>query len=279
MYIDYHLHTYYSDDSEYPMEHLVQDAISKGIAEICFTDHVDYGIKRDWGVQSDIYLPEEKAKLPVMNVKYPAYHAEIMQLQEKYSGKIKIREGMEFGIQRHTIPQYQKLFSSYPFDFIILSCHQVEDKEFWTQDFQSGRTQKEYNEKYYSEILEVITNYKNYSVLGHLDLIKRYDKAGIYPFKNVSDLISEILKRAIYDGKGIELNTSSVRYGLSEWLPSRDILLLYKELGGEIITFGSDAHEEKHLGAFIPQAMNELKAYGFQYFCTYDKMKPIFHEL
>lgn len=115
--------------------------------------------------------------------------------------------------------------------------------------------------------------------MGHLDLIKRYDKAGIYPFKNVSDLISEILKRAIYDGKGIELNTSSVRYGLSEWLPSRDILLLYKELGGEIITFGSDAHEEKHLGAFIPQAMNELKAYGFQYFCTYDKMKPIFHRL
>lgn len=279
MFIDYHLHTYYSDDSEYPMEYLVQDAISKGISEICFTDHVDYGIKRDWDDQSDIYLPEEKTKLPVMNVKYPAYHAEIMQLREKYSSKIKIREGMEFGIQRHTIPQYEKLYSSYPFDFIILSCHQVEDKEFWTQDFQSGRAQKEYNEKYYSEILEVIANYNDYSVLGHLDLIKRYDKAGIYPFENISDFISEILKEVIYDGKGIEVNTSSVRYGLSEWLPSRDILLLYKELGGEIITFGSDAHEECQLGAFIPQAMKDLKEYGFRYFCTYDKMKPIFHKL
>lgn len=279
MYTDYHLHTYYSDDSEYPMEQLVQDAISKGITEICFTDHVDYGIKSDWIDRSDMYLPEEKAKLPVMNVKYPAYHAEIMQLQERYKDKIRIKEGMEFGIQRHTIAQYQKLFSAYPFDFIILSCHQVEDQEFWTQDFQSGRSQREYNEKYYSEILEVIANYKDYSVLGHLDLIKRYDKSGIYPFKNVSDLISEILKRAIYDGKGIELNTSSVRYGLAEWLPSRDILLLYKELGGEIITVGSDAHNETQLGAYIPQAMKDLKEYGFRYVCTYDKMKPIFHKL
>ena len=48
MFADYHIHTYYSDDSEYPMEEVVKDAISMGLQEICFTDHVDYGIKRDW---------------------------------------------------------------------------------------------------------------------------------------------------------------------------------------------------------------------------------------
>ena len=74
-------------------------------------------------------------------------------------------------------------YHRYPFDFIILSIHQVNDQEFWTQDFQRGKTQKEYNEKYYEEILSVIQKHKNYSVLGHLDLIARYDKNGIYPFQ------------------------------------------------------------------------------------------------
>ena len=279
MCVDYHLHTYYSDDSEYPMEQLVKDAISKGLAEICFTDHVDYGVKADWMDMSDTYQPEEKAKLPVMNVKYPAYHAEISRLKQIYAGEITIREGMEFGMQVHTIPQYQKLFSLYPFDFIIMSCHQVEDKEFWTQDFQKGKTQEEYNRKYYEEILGVIKEYKCYSVLGHLDMITRYDPAGIYPFDRVEDIITEILKLAISDGKGIEINTSSHRYGLPDLTPSRNILKLYRELGGTILTIGSDTHEPEHLGAYVKETLEDIKGMGFTSICTFQNMNPIFHKL
>ncbi|MGN0295234.1 MAG: histidinol-phosphatase HisJ family protein [Lachnospiraceae bacterium] len=279
MYADYHLHTYYSDDSDYPMEQLVQDAIDKGLSEICFTDHVDYGIKEDWKDLSDTYHPEEKAGLPVMNVKYPAYHAEINRLRKKYAGKIIIREGMEFGMQVHTIPQYRKLFSSWPFDFIIMSCHQVENKEFWTQDFQKGKTQEEYNLKYYKEILHVIRKYKDYSVLGHLDMITRYDPAGIYPFEKIRDMVAAILQQAINDGKGIEVNTSSFRYGLSDLTPSKDILRLYKELGGTIITIGSDTHKPEHLAAHMKEVSEKLKQIGFTSFCTFQNMQPIFHQL
>lgn len=162
MICDYHVHSYYSDDSEYPMEDIIKDAILQNIEEICFTDHVDYGIKIDPMGKS-----EEELKDKILNVDYPSYFAEILKLKKIYNEKITIRQGMEFGIQKHTIQQFQELFSEYPFDFIIMSCHQVEDKEFWTQDFQQGRTQKEYNEKYYQEILDVIKEYKNYSVLGH----------------------------------------------------------------------------------------------------------------
>ena len=250
---DYHLHTYYSDDSDYPMEQLVQDAIAMGLSEICITDHVDYGIKKDWEDQSISYHPEDKAKLPVMNVKYPAYHAEIGRMQTKYAGQIVIREGMEFGMQVHTIPQYRKLFASYPFDCIILSCHQVDDQEFWRQDFQKGRTQEEYNRRYYQEILHVVRQYKDYSVLGHLDMITRYDPAGLYPFEKVRDIVAEILRQAIRDGKGIEVNTSSHRYGLSDLTPSRDILKLYRELGGTILTIGSDAHKPEYLAAYVEE--------------------------
>ncbi len=45
---DYHVHTAFSDDSDYPMEQVVRDAIALGLEELCFTDHVDYGIKTDW---------------------------------------------------------------------------------------------------------------------------------------------------------------------------------------------------------------------------------------
>lgn len=290
MFADYHIHTYYSDDSTYPMEQVVKDAINKGITDLCFTDHVDYGIKEDTDKLTPAQRQELKVKLqnhnvPQYNVDYPAYLTEYQDLKEKYADKINLKLGMEFGLQIHTIPQYRKLFNSYPFDFIIMSCHQVENKEFWTQEFQQGRSQDEYNQRYYDEILEQVKNYHDYSVLGHLDLIARYDKAGIYPFAKIRDKIAEILKIVIADGKGIELNTSSVRYkihnaqGEQELTPSREILTLYKELGGRIITTGSDSHKPEHLGAYITEQRQELLKLGFKEICTFEKMQPIFHKL
>ena len=276
MFADYHVHTEYSDDSVYPMEHVVKDAIRMGVDEICFTAHVDYGIKADWDSGEEmVYRGNE----PFANVDYPRYMDEIRRMKEAYGDKITIRTGLEFGMQVHTIPQYEALFERYPFDFIILSIHQVEDKEFWTQEFQEGRTQKEYNERYYEELLNVVRTYMDYSVLGHLDLIVRYDKAGIYPFEEVRPLIEEILKTVIADGKGIEINTSSRRYGLADSTPSKEILKLYRELGGRIITIGSDSHKPEHLGAYFREAKQYLKDLGYEQFCTFDQMQPVFHSL
>ena len=276
MFADYHVHCEYSDDSVYPMETVVKDAIQKGINEICFTDHVDYGVRDDWDSGKPIIYRDGSA---IVNVNYPLYVKQISELQKKYSKDISIKLGLEFGIQTHTIPQYEALFKKYPFDFIILSIHQVEDKEFWTGEFQEGRTQQEYNERYYEELLNVVKSYKNYSVLGHPDLIVRYDEQGVYPFEKVKPIITEIIKTVIADGKGIEFNTSYHRYGLKNTTPSIDILKLYKELGGEIITIGSDSHKPEHLGAYIDEAKGILKEIGFTIFCTFEKMKPIFHEL
>lgn len=276
MLADYHVHTEYSDDSVYPMEQVVKDAVRMGINELCFTDHVDYGIKRDWDCGKPI---EYRNGEPFANVDYPAYVSQIEALKEKYRDQIALKLGLEFGMQMHTIPQYERLFERYPFDFIILSVHQVEDKEFWTQDFQRGRTQEEYNRRYYEEMLNLVKCYHNYSVLGHMDLIVRYDEAGIYPFGKVKAYVEEILKTVIADGKGIEINTSSKRYGLSDTTPSMDILRLYRELGGEIITIGSDSHKPEHLGAYLQETKELLKELGFRSFCTYDRMRPVFHDL
>lgn len=276
MLADYHVHTEFSDDSVYPMEEVVKDAIRMGLDELCFTDHVDYGIKYDWDCGKEI---EYRNGEPFANVDYPLYADRIKELQYLYGDQICLKMGLEFGMQMHTIPQYERLFRRYPFDFIILSVHQVEDKEFWTGDFQRGRSQREYQERYYQEMLGLVKGYKDYSVLGHMDLIVRYDEAGSYPFEKVRPYVEEILKIIIEDGKGIELNTSSERYGLKDTTPSMDILKLYRELGGEILTIGSDSHRPEHLGAHISEGKELLKSLGFRSFCTYERMRPTFHDL
>ena len=135
MLADYHVHTEFSDDSVYPMERVVQDAIHLHLDEICITDHVDYGVKVDWDSGEEILYRHGE---PLANVDYPRWALEFQRVKDLFAGKIEVKMGMEFGVQVHTIPQFETLFRRYPFDFIILSIHQVEDKEFWTQDFQAG---------------------------------------------------------------------------------------------------------------------------------------------
>ena len=283
MFVDYHVHTAYSDDSEYPMETAVRDAIHMGMTEICFTDHVDYGVKRDWDDPRGMLYrrggPGEPERMPLANIDHPRYAEEIASLKEKYAPYISIKMGAEFGMQRHTIPEFEKLFSRYPYDFIILSVHQVDNREFWNQEYQKGRGQEEYIMGYYEEIHALVHRYTHYSVLGHLDLISRYDKAGDFPFEKIQPVITGILECVIQNGKGIEVNTSCFRYGLPDLTPSRKILELYKSMGGQILTIGSDSHKKEHLGSRIPETLSVLKEMGFRTICTYRQMQPVFHGL
>lgn len=277
---DYHVHSEFSDDSETPMKAQVEQAVKLGLDELCFTDHVDYGIKNDWDEAASMPLREGK---PIANVNYPVYFATIDEMRQVYPEKLlSIKSGLEFGIQQHTINRYEKLYAKYQdkLDFILLSVYQINDKEFWKQDFQKDKSQEEYNTEYYEEILAVIQRFHNYSVLAHLDLLSRYDLKGIYPFEKVMDIIAEILSIAIRDGKGIELNTSSWHYGLKDTQPSRAILNLYRDLGGEIITLGSDAHSPRYLAANMDDAKVILRnEIGFRTFCTFEQMTPIIYEL
>lgn len=282
MLADYHVHTEFSDDSVYPLDTVCRDAIDRGFDEICITDHVDYGIKPDVDeFRRDPSLAPVVEGIPTTNVDYERYIPAIMQACERYAGRLEVRCGLEFGVQSHTQDRYNALFDrlSSSLDFIILSIHQVGNKEFWTGEFQRGRTQDEYNTAYYQEMLHVVDTFDNWSVLGHLDLIKRYDPAGIWPHEKSEELVRQILVRTIEKGKGIEINTSSFRYGLPDLQPCTQILKLYRELGGRVITFGSDSHKPEHLGAHIPEVRERLRNLGFTEFCTYRHMQPVFHAL
>lgn len=266
--VDYHVHSSFSDDCDEEMEASIQRAIACDIKAICFCDHVDYGVKQDVGTHHDDCVR--------YNVDYAAYSSRVIALQRRYAAEITIAKGLEFGVQRHTIASYQKLVQSYPLDFIILSCHQISNQEFWNDAFQKGKQAEQIIHLYYEEILACIRVFKDYSVIGHLDMIKRYVPLP-YHYETAEILIDEILKQVIADGKGIEVNTSGYRYGLSATLPDRAILKRYYERGGHILTIGSDAHNKMDVGEHVWQTMQLLKEIGFQTYCTYDAMTPIFH--
>ena len=224
MFADYHVHSHFSEDTDFPMELEIQKAIKLGMDELCFTEHSDYDVPT------------------VVNCDYD-----------------------------------EETFRQYPFDFVIFSCHQVENKEYWRQEPQEGKTQLEYNRRYYQEILDVVKVYKDYSILGHLDVIKRYDKQGEIEFEKIQDLIEQIFEVVIADGKGIELNTSSRAYKLKSLMPSKEILKLYHDMGGKIITVGSDAHNADRIGDCVMESQKILKDIGFDGIYTFEKMKPEFH--
>lgn len=275
MFYDYHVHTAFSDDSDYPMEDVVRDAIGLGIEELAFTDHVDYGVKDEWDSPA-IRLNHDGE--PAVNVAYPAYFARIAELREAYADRIRLKAGLEFGVQTHTIGRYEQLFAAWPLDFVLLSIHQVRDVEFWYDgnEFMEGRSQAAYNDAYYRELYDVVRSYKRYSVLAHLDHVKRYDPAGPYPFEKSRDIIAAILEQVIADGKGIELNTSGLRYGMAGPVPCREILELHYDLGGRILTVGSDSHMPGHLGSRIREAQDVLKEIGYEGICAFDRMEPHF---
>ena len=242
------------------MSEYAEKALELGFDEICYTDHKDYDVNDLNGISAEKYLKEYNEVL------------------NKYGDKISVKLGAEFGMQIFNTDKFEKLFESLPLDFVILSFHTVDRKMLWNKDFFEGRTQKEYNERYYKEIIDVTKIYKNYSVLGHLDLVRRYDTS-YYPFEKVKDFIAEILKQIIKDGKGLEVNTSCFRYKIPDLTPSVDILKLYKDLGGEILTLGSDSHSIEHFGAKIADVQKQLLEIGFKTFYTFDKMLPIEHDL
>ncbi|MBE7004729.1 MAG: histidinol-phosphatase HisJ family protein [Ruminococcaceae bacterium] len=276
---DFHVHSDFSFDSSTPMEAQIERAIELGVDELCFTEHVDYGVMRDWDDPGPFRIRNGE---PYRNVDYPRYFAALAEMKRRYAGKITLRQGLELGVQRHTIGQNNALFETYrgELDFTLLSVHQVDNMEFYPPEYMEGRTQDEYNLGYFEELLAVARDFDHYCVLAHLDVMRRYDPAGEYPFEKNRDIIAEILRTAIQKGKGIELNTASWRYKLDDIQPRRAILRLYRDLGGEILTIGSDAHRPERVAGNFGEARAILRdELGFRRFCTFAHMEPTFHEL
>jgi histidinol-phosphatase (PHP family) len=262
---DYHVHSSFSSDCAINIEDMIRKAIEIGMKEICFTDHIDYDY-RDPSISFEFDIPQ--------------YICELGRLKKKYEAQIKILKGIEIGIQPHICDKCNILVDNEAFDFVISSIHTCEKKDLHVGEFFIGKTPHEAYTKYFQELFTCVKEFKNFNVLGHMNLLKRYHHhVKIQDIKNYFDIIEEIFQLLIYRGQGIEINTSGFRYGLEETIPSKEVLQLYKSLGGEIITMGSDAHKPQDLAYQFDYVNHLLREIGFKYICTFEHMQPHFIKL
>lgn len=263
---DVHMHSQFSGDSDAPQEDMIMTAIDAGLAGICFTDHLDM----DYPDNPALFLLD-----------LPNYTASVLALQEKYRSKFPVRLGIELGLQPHLADLHTDILSQYPFDYVIGSSHVVHGFDPYYPEFYAGRKEEDCYREYFVSILENIRAFDGFDVYGHIDYVVRYGptKNANYSWTHYQDVIDEILKLLIEKGKGIEINTGGFKYGLGHPNPTEEIIHRYRELGGEIITIGSDAHAPQHIGYDFQKVPSILKNTGFKYFTVFNKRKPEFYKL
>lgn len=262
---DYHIHTHHSFDGYHSMKDLAEKAISIGLKEICFTDHKDY---------------DYDGKGSHFTFSYEDFFRELEKTAYDYQSQIRLKAGVEFGLQPHILQKYREDIEKYPFDFIIGSLHSAKKSDIFAGDFFDNRTQAEAYTDYFDDLLKTVRQDAPFSVIGHLDMIKRYgDYDKVLNLPHYYDMLELIFKEIIQGNQGLEVNTSGFRYHLGDTHPSIDILQLYHQMGGEILVIGSDTHRITELGYHLLETLRTLHSIGFRYICTFEKLKPQFHKI
>ncbi len=263
MLADMHIHTEFSLDSCAKIDAMANKAISKGIDMITITDHIDWD------------FPEKHL---IFDFDVDAYQKAIERAKRKYRGRLDIRMGVELGMQPHLAERYQQLLDKYPFDFVIASSHLVQNRDPYYKEAFQGMTDQEAYQHYFEYILENVKVFHGFDALGHLDYVVRYgrEKAKHYSYEKYKDVIDEILKELVAHNKALEVNSAGLRKNLGFPNPHPDIIKRFRELGGEQITVGADAHKPLHIGYGLEETKSILLDCGFNYYVRYKQRKPEF---
>ena len=253
MYIhDSHVHTKYSFDGAAEIDEIAEAAISRGVSEISITDHFDID-----NVLDGIYPSFEADKIK----------ADVYRAKEKYKGKIQINYGVELGEAHTRREEAGKHIAEQGYEFIIGSLHNLTgcpDFYFLKFDLMCDE-QIDYLIKQNIKELLSLADFGNFSTLAHITYIERYltECGKAFDYKKYRDGFAELFSKLIKSGIALEVNTSGLRRG-GITMPGYELCGLYRELGGELITIGSDAHRADDVGAGIKEAAAELRALGFK---------------
>ena len=260
---DQHMHCNFSGDSDALPEDMIKAGIAHGLSGICFTDHLDY----DYPEEPNIFLLD-----------FDNYFKVLPDLRKKYADKISVNIGIELGLQPQAAGQNLAVAEKYPFDFIIGSSHVVNHMDPYYPEFFAGRDEDAAYMEYFESVLENINSDVDFDVYGHIDYVVRYgpNKNAFYTYEKFKDIIDEILTQLISKGKGIEVNTGGFKYGLGHPNPTEDIIKRYRELGGEIITMGADAHVPEYVAYEFDKAAHIIKNCGFKYYTVFKNRKAEF---
>ena len=259
---DFHMHSSLSFDSKTAAADMIRAAEEAGLREICFTDHYDC----HWS-ESDEHDLFSLADYRATYDNLPA-------------ATVTVRRGVEMGLTAWNRSIAEAFTQSYPLDFVIGSLHFVDGYDPYDAHYWDGKTMHHAYGRYLEEILRCVRIHDDFDVLGHLTYVAKSPNNPYrvpVPYDDFTTLTDEIMRELIKKDKGMEINTSGVdRVG--DFLPSARHLQRFYELGGRIVTIGSDAHDPSRVGQHSDRARSILKEI-FGHVCTFAGRSPVFHQL
>ncbi len=263
--IDLHMHTSSSFDGNYSAALMAESAVKNELSIIAFTDHFDV----------DFY---ERHNL---DSRQKSSYEDICSAVEAFDGKIKILRGIEMGQPTYDLPLTEKSLARYDYDFVIGSIHNLREMpDFGDLDYPSYTADEIHSllDKYFEEEL-LLAKWNGFDTFAHLTYPMRYivqkGREKDVDLKRYDDITDEIFKVLIANGKALEINTSGLRQPIGKTMPTANYVKRFKELGGEFLTLGSDAHFTEHVGAGIDKGYEIAESCGFEYVTYFVDRKPI----
>ena len=253
---DQHLHTWHSADCEADPADNVRRAIELGLAGLTFTDHFDTH-------------PRER---PLCRYDYQAVARTVAELRHQFGHRLFIGHGIEVCYQPRQMPWVLDFLESRRFDVVVLSVHYMGERALHLRDQWDGLDVASATRAYLAMVLEAVRfagelkaqGRRPFDILGHLDLVKRYTQRyfGTFDVRSHADLVEQILRGCLEADLLPEVNLSTLRQGLSEPTPADWAVRRYAELGGQMMSLGSDAHVPEHVGVGLAEAAAMLQRQG-----------------
>ena len=243
---DYHTHTHFSCDSQASMDEMCQAALALGLREMGFSEHFDN-------------VPQDES-CGYFRLKPWAESLEASRRQ--YAGILTLRAGIELGEPHVYSAEAGALLAEYPFDYAIGSLHWVGSAFTFSPDYFQRPADEAF--RLYFEELEKMTRLGDFDILGHFEVVARvgYEVYHEYDPTRYEDVIRPVLQNCIARGIALELNTWSVRRSHQRITPAPEILRWYREMGGQRVTLGSDAHRPERITQDFDTALAVLHEAG-----------------
>lgn len=240
--VDYHMHSVLSDGKN-TYEEMIQEAVSKGLDEIGFSDHVCLK-PVNWAIRIE--------DIPVMT-------EQIMDLKEKYANQIRVRYGIEVDYFPGREDELGKLINEIPVDYVIGSVHFIDDWNFDTDQSLYGKWSNDKLYEIYFALIQGAAKSGLFDIIGHIDIIKKFR---VYPETNQDKLFEDTIAIIKENNLVVELNTGGFDRPCAEFTPDANILeMCFKHQVP--VTLSSDAHRTEHIARHYEGAISLLKQIGY----------------
>ena len=254
---DNHNHSQFSfDGGKTTVEASAKAGRANGLAGMCFTDHCDF------------FVPAMKAEFEHLvpeQFDIDAQQAEIDRVREMFPD-FRIFKGIEIGLEKLSREQNRKILEENEFDQVIASVHYLDDTDPFWGGYYKGKDWKTAYGHYLETIYEEMVWLGDFDIVGHYDYVARYapyPECSIF-YRDFPDIFDSILKYLAENGKALEINTKTYQdYHGRTPVADRNVLLRFRELGGEAVSLGSDSHNPQRPGDKFPLFAEFVKSCGF----------------